>query len=293
MERNIALANLLLSLFNPHELRTYLTTGSQGISISYALPGPNASLRELADEGVSALVKNGAIDKTFWSKLIAMRPGRESDIKNIQTLWNNSDTTEPSTSTVNIVFLSSNPEPNSPLAVDKEYRRVLKALESTKYRDKFKMLPLPDVHITDIPSVLRRNAPKIVHFSGHGTETGQLLMRDDEGTVIKVDPDGVSGLIALRREVIQLVMLNACFSEVLAEKLIKNISCVVGMRTAVYDDAAILFARTFYEAIGDGVALQEAFETGIHTVQSTFPGEDDIPQLLVKEGVDPSRIFLS
>jgi hypothetical protein len=292
MEQNLALSNLLLSLFNSYELRRYLTSGNQGNSISYVLPGNNASLTELADEGVSALVRYGVIDEVFWSRLIETRPGRIGDIKKVQSMWNNVGSNEVITSTINIVFLSSNPDPNSPLAVDKEYRRILKAIESTKYRDKLKMIPLPDAHITDLPLILRRNEPTIVHFSGHGTETGQLLMKDDEGVLIEVDPDGISGLICMRKKTLKLVVLNACFSEILAEKIVKDIDFVIGMHAAVYDDAAITFARTFYEAFGDGVDLQEAFETGIRIVKSTFHREDDVPRLLIKEGVDPSQFFL-
>lgn len=292
MDRNIALSDLFLSLFNSYELRRYLTTGTQGDSINYMLPGTNSSLRELSDEGVLALVRTGAIDQAFWTRLIATRPGREGDIRKVQALWSNVGIDRVKASTINIVFLSSNPDSNSPLAVDREYRRILKSLESTKYRDNFKMIPFPDVHITDIPSILRRSEPTIVHFSGHGTETGQLLMTDDEGATVESDPDGVAALISMRKETVKLVILNACFSEALAEKIVRDISCVIGMRSAVYDDAAILFSKTFYEALGDGAALQEAFNTGIHVVLSTCHGEDDIPQLFAKEGVDTSTFFL-
>ena len=55
MNRNLELSDLLLSLFNPYELRRYLTSGNQGDSIRHTLPGTDAPPQQLADAGVSAL----------------------------------------------------------------------------------------------------------------------------------------------------------------------------------------------------------------------------------------------
>ena len=61
-------------------------------------------------------------------------------------------------------------------------------------------------------------------------------------------------------------MLNACYSEAQAQAIAKHIDCVVGMTTAVGDDAAIDFATAFYRALGYGRDVQTAFDLGTNQI---------------------------
>ena len=54
------------------------------------------------------------------------------------------------------------------------------------------------------------------------------------------------------RDNIRCVVLNACYSEAQAQAIAEAIDCVVGMTSAVGDDAAIEFATAFYRALGYG-----------------------------------------
>ena len=48
------------------------------------------------------------------------------------------------------------------------------------------------------------------------------------------------------------MVLNACYSETQARAIAEHIDAVVGMTTAVGDQAAINFAAAFYQALGFG-----------------------------------------
>ena len=71
------------------------------------------------------------------------------------------------------------------------------------------------------------------------------------------------------------------------------IDCVVGMNKPIGDAAAIVFAASFYWAIGFGRSVQEAFDLG--TVALLLEGipEDQTPELFVRKGVDPATLTLN
>ena len=91
---------------------------------------------------------------------------------------------------------------------------------------------------------------------------------------------------------IRLVFLNACYSREQALALVETIDCVIGMKESIGDDAAIAFASSFYRAVGFGCSLQEAFEQGRISLLLEGIPEEDIPELLVKKGVDAKKVLL-
>jgi hypothetical protein len=61
---------------------------------------------------------------------------------------------------------------------------------------------------------------------------------------------------------VECIVLNACFSEVQAKAICKHINYVIGMNREVRDDAAISFTKGFYDALGDGESIENAFQFG-------------------------------
>jgi hypothetical protein len=61
------------------------------------------------------------------------------------------------------------------------------------------------------------------------------------------------------------------------------------MNDRISDEAATTFAS---RAIGFGRSVREAFDQGIAALLLEGIPEDDIPELLIKEGVDPRQIVL-
>jgi len=64
------------------------------------------------------------------------------------------------------------------------------------------------------------------------------------------------------------------------------------MKTAIEDQAAIVFSGSFYRAIGFGRSVQDAFDQGKVALLFKEIPEDKTPELLVRAGVVPSQIFL-
>jgi hypothetical protein len=53
-----------------------------------------------------------------------------------------------------------------------------------------------------------------------------------------------------------------------------------------------VFAGSFYRALGYGRTIQEAFELGLNALLLEGIPEHNIPELLLRDGVDGSRLRL-
>jgi len=84
MAREKKLADLLSDLFDEDELRRQIA-GWYGDTVD--LPGRPIKLAELCHEVVRAFVRQGLIDAKFFEHLLAVRPGRRTDIAIVRALW--------------------------------------------------------------------------------------------------------------------------------------------------------------------------------------------------------------
>ena len=191
-----------------------------------------------------------------------------------------------------LLFLSANPDASSPLKVEKEQARVTRTRNGSKHQDRIGIEALPDVDLTQVPKTMRLHKPAVLHFAGHGSPSGALLMRDHNGHPSQMNPSGVARLIRQQKDVIRLVVLNACFSDALTSLLVEDIDCVVGMQSAVRDEPAILFSESFYGALFDGTSVAYAFEAALGVVEALYDDEAEHPRLRCKAGVDAATVYL-
>jgi CheY-like chemotaxis protein len=161
-----------------------------------------------------------------------------------------------------ILFVAANPRGTPVLELDEEIRAIEQTLSSTLYRDRIKLVQAPAIRFSDLQTCLLRHKPHIVHFSGHGCNTGELLFKDDSGNISPVPPNTLSDLFAILKDNIQCVILSACYAEEQASAIARHIPCVIGMSRQIEDRSAIRFAKGFYEAIGYGRDLKTAFALG-------------------------------
>jgi hypothetical protein len=83
-----------------------------------------------------------------------------------------------------------------------------------------------------------------------------------------VKTEALANLFKLFSNQIECVILNACYSEVQAEEISQHIKYVIGMKQAVGDQAAIKLATGFYDAIGAGRTIEDAFEFGKSAIET-------------------------
>lgn len=193
---------------------------------------------------------------------------------------------------IKILFLSSNPEFTTPLKLDEEARLITQKIRISEYRDVLKLETLWAVRPDDLLQALNEHKPQIVHFSGHGSASGEIVLMDNNRQVKPVSAEALKMLFTTLKDNIRLVVLNACYSQIQAQAIAEVIDCIVGMSTAIGDEAAIIFAASFYRAIGFGRSIKEAFDQGKTAIMLEGIPEASTPQLLNRTGVDPAAIVL-
>ena len=195
-----------------------------------------------------------------------------------------------------ILFLTSNPSDTAALQLDEEIRLIGQRIRRGEYRKLFEIRSAPAIRATDLPYELMDNAPDIVHFSGHGSTTGELyFVSDGDRTAQPIPAKTLARVFKQFRDRVKCVVLNACYSSIQAKAIAESIPCVVGMSRAVPDPTAIAFAAGFYEALAFGKSVADAFELGQTQVELAAPSLADtseIPALLVRSGEDASKIHL-
>jgi hypothetical protein len=134
---------------------------------------------------------------------------------------------------------------------------------------------------------------QIVHFSGHGSQTEELVFHDQSNNPKPVSKAALQALFESFKGCVRLVILNACYSGPQAEAIVSVIDCAIGMRRSIGDTAATVFAASFYRAIGFGHSVKESFEQGRTALLLEGIREEDTPDLLVKKGADAAKIYLA
>lgn len=188
------------------------------------------------------------------------------------------------TSVTTILFLAADPTDASRLRLGEEFREIQEKLKLAKLREKFRLeLPQLSVRPADISQALLDVQPQIVHFSGHGTSTGALCFENQTGQTQLVQPDALAALFEQFAQQVRCVLLNACYSETQAKAIGKHIRYVIGMNQAIGDKAAIAFVVGFYQALGAGRTIEDAYKLGC--IQIRLQGiPEHLTPVLIKEG---------
>jgi hypothetical protein len=182
-----------------------------------------------------------------------------------------------------ILFLTANPTDTTRLHLDRESRLIDLALQNSRYREKYKIHMHGAVRISDLQPLLLRHRPTIVHFSGHGSPQGEIILEDDYGNAKVVSIQAISKLFSLLSDTIKCVVLNACFSELQAESIAHSIDYVIGLSNSMTDDSAIKFASSFYRALAEGIDIPNAFEMGCVEIHLHGLNEENVPKLVAKK----------
>lgn len=167
------------------------------------------------------------------------------------------------TDMISILFLAADPTDASRLRLGEEFREIQEKLKMARLRDRFKLeLPQLSVRPPDISQALLDTQPQIVHFSGHGISTGALCFEDQSKQSHLVQPEALAALFEQFSNQVKCVILNACYSDIQAKAIAEHVENVIGMNQAIGDKAAIAFAIGFYQALGAGRTIEEAYRLG-------------------------------
>jgi hypothetical protein len=220
----------------------------------------------------------------------ARSPKRRAPSRQVWCIIQPADRGEGTMGRVTILFLGANPSNETHLKLTKEAQAIDDLLRRTDHRDRYNLEQQWEVQARRLQSLIMRFKPQIVHFSGHGSQRGELVFQNEHGRSDPLDPAAIAAVFNVFSKYVQCVVLNACFSLPQAELIAKSIDVVIGMGRAIGDDDAIAFAGQFYEALGYGEDVETAFAAAKNAIAiEKLPGSD-VPTLLPRNGVEPSRL---
>lgn len=184
---------------------------------------------------------------------------------------------------IKILFLTADPSNAVRLRLGQELRDVREKLQLSRYRHDFILESRESVRPGDITQAIFDVEPQIVHFSGHGLNTGELCFEDIQGKIHPVSSDALANLFELVSEQVVCVILNACYSKTQSEAIARHIPFVIGMSEAIGDKAAIVFSVAFYKALGAGRSFEDAYKFARIEIQLEGIPESLTPILHTKE----------
>lgn len=193
---------------------------------------------------------------------------------------------------VKILFLAANPHESSPIDIGEEIRTITEKIRLSDKRDDLDFIPVWAVRPDDLLQKLNEHKPHIVHFSGHGNRSGELILQDNNGASKPINAVVLKSLFMALKDNIQVVVLNACYSQTQSEAIATVVDCVIGMNTEIEDEAAAIFSSSFYRAIAFGRSIQDAFEQGKVALLLEGIAEAQTPQLSCRSSIVVSEIIL-
>jgi len=159
-----------------------------------------------------------------------------------------------------ILLVLANPLDTDVLHLGREERVLRESIRLSTHRDRIKLESLHAATIDALRRALLQDQYDIVHFSGHGKSLG-LGFENEVGELEVPDSDALAAL--LHRHCVKTVLLNACDSLEVGLAMTSQVDHTIAMSERVTDDSAIEFSRGFYDALGEGLSVPEAFDEGV------------------------------
>jgi hypothetical protein len=187
---------------------------------------------------------------------------------------------------IKVLLLATNQLGLLHMRLNEEQRVIKDKMRGSPFIDSFDLIPQPGARISDLGQMLLENSPHVIHFSGRGKKAKGIILEDDNQKITPMNVDQMTAVLRTLKDDIRLIFFNVCYSTPFAEALSQEIDYAIGMDRTIGDDAAIVFASTFYQALAFGRSVSEAFQSAKGIAQAKAP------VLFVRPGADASEPFL-
>ncbi|MBV9868185.1 MAG: hypothetical protein JO316_22760 [Abitibacteriaceae bacterium] len=196
-------------------------------------------------------------------------------------------------SKIKVLFCAADPQDSQyKLSLDEEARSIAARIRASEHRDSVELESIWAVRSVDLLDAMNEHKPHIVHFSGHGSDTDEIIFLDTAGNAKAVSKTAIVAMLASTAENLRVVVFNTCFSKNQAEEMTKHIDAAIGMAASIEDEAARNFSAQFYSAIGFGHSIKSAYDQAKAFLMAENVYEADTPILFTREGIDPTQIIL-
>lgn len=180
--------------------------------------------------------------------------------------------------TKKILVLTAYPKETIRSRLEQEVRQINDGLRRANAQEQFEVQSVWAIQLRDLRRAVEEYQPQIVHFCGQGKVAG-ILVEDQQDEAMFVPPEKLADLFEPLHATVEAVILNACYHESQAHAMNRQVPYVIGITSALPSKTALECVADFYEALGAGKSVEEAFQS----MQPTFsPSQQTSPVLLKK-----------
>jgi len=187
-----------------------------------------------------------------------------------------------------VLVFQSNSDSNQQLALSREADEIKRAAEAKAPDAKISIRYVTTLDVLE--DDLRASDTKYLHFSGHGSESGICL--ESNGRMHLLDSAGLAKLFTALDVHLDALFLNCCYSASHAQVFTQVSRTVVVCQGTVLDDAAIIFAKLFYQNLFHTKDPTKAFRAAVASSELRNPLASTKYAILSRKN-DPDDIVLT
>ena len=165
-----------------------------------------------------------------------------------------------------ILIMMADPSDQARLRLTDELDRIQQSLKSAEGRGAFALEYNFAARRDRLQTSLLDVRPAVVHFIGHGSGPGGLVLEDTDGHADLVSTAALAEMFSGFDGVVQCVVLNCCLGAVQAAEIVRYVPYVVGMTHEIGDAAARDFAAGFFGALFRNEGYDAAFTFGCNSI---------------------------
>lgn len=191
-----------------------------------------------------------------------------------------------------IAFLTANPSDEGRIRTDIELKAVKRAINASGNRDNVHLEPFTAASFSDLLNALNEYQPHVVHFSGHGGSCSLSFDSEDDLDLSssQLDFSLINEVVSAIDDPPTMLVFNACDTLKGAEMFTQTVRAVLAMSDSIGDLAAVVFAPAFYAALSAGQSVKSALAQGKAMLKVQAVGDEELPTLLLKAGVDAAKL---
>jgi esterase/lipase superfamily enzyme len=182
-----------------------------------------------------------------------------------------------------VLLLAANPKGTDPLKLQEEADLIRASLRENRSGREYVVQIQQATRVEELSRYLLEYQPIIVHFAGHGSSTGEIILENNQNQMQQVTPEALANLFATLEQQIECVVLNNCFSLEMADALVKHVRCTIGMSGKIDDRSAVTFSGAFYRGLSFGQGYYRSFEQGRAQIQLLQLPNADIPRFITND----------
>lgn len=165
---------------------------------------------------------------------------------------------------IRVLFVSSDPYGTIGTQLNREWQTIQEAWRLSSLRERIEIHELRATTPDSLRRKLLERPFHIVHIAGQGTSAG-IVLADELGRPYAISQQALAQCFENHRQTLRCVLLNVSSLPLTYSEL--GVPRLIVLSGAPNGQAALVFTRGFYDALGAGTDLNRAYREGLNAVR--------------------------